>query len=134
MGSLQGSPQSECQSSHKGREDWSRGPIKNLREVRQTPQGMVDNWPTVADHRTLSGRQLSPAFRGADAGTCQEGLDNLTGEMTGGPENGTKVREKKRRHGILSRTKEEAEGAKEGQSTDVELDLTQEPGREGNQH
>ena len=64
--------------------------------MRQTPQGMVDNWPTVGDRRTLSGRQLSPAFRGADAGTCQEGLDNLTGEMTGGPENGTKVTEPKR--------------------------------------
>ena len=121
MGSLQGNPQSECQSSHKGREDWSRGPIKNLREVRQTPQGMVDNWPTVGDRRTLSGRQLSPAFRGADAGTCQEGLDNLTGPTI------TKM-------GGGGRTKEEAEGAEEGESTDVEVDLTQEPGREGNQH
>ena len=59
-------------------------PLRSLEEVRQSPQGTADNWPTVGDCQAFPGRQLSRAFKGATAGTCQEGLENLTGGMTRG--------------------------------------------------
>lgn len=139
MGSLQGNPQYKCQSSHKGRKDWSCGPVKNLKEVRQTPQGTVANWPTAGDREALSGRQLSRPSDAPRQAPARKGL-TMTGGMTGRPQSGTKATGPKRgrkREGAGS-SSEPARKLRGLRKDKIQMwkwmDLTQEPGREGNQH